>query len=145
MTYSTRAQSAEQSGDIAEAERLYRLLMKSDPADASAPFNLGNMLRANGRYVEAEAAFRNCDAGRSDISPRLGTILATCWTTRVEPMRPSNACARRFGWRLITQMQCSTLRYCYNEKTNTRRLPITGAAISPAIAIRIGRREPAGH
>ena len=53
-----RAQSVEEMGDIAEAERLYRLLMKSDPADASAPFNLGNMLRANGRYVEAEAAFR---------------------------------------------------------------------------------------
>ena len=53
-----RAQSAEQSGDIAEAERLYRLLIKSDPADASAPFNLGNMLRANARYIEAEAAFR---------------------------------------------------------------------------------------
>ena len=53
-----RAQSAEEMGDIAEAERLYRLLMKSDPADASAPFNLGNMLRVNGRYVEAEAAFR---------------------------------------------------------------------------------------
>jgi tetratricopeptide (TPR) repeat protein len=32
--------------------------MKSDPADASAPFNLGNMLRVDGRYVEAEAAFR---------------------------------------------------------------------------------------
>ena len=45
-------------GDIGEAERLYRLLMKSDPAEASAPFNLGNMLRVNGRYVEAEAAFR---------------------------------------------------------------------------------------
>ena len=53
-----RAQSAEEMRDIAEAERLFRLLMKSDPADASAPFNLGNMLRVNGRYVEAEAAFR---------------------------------------------------------------------------------------
>jgi cytochrome c-type biogenesis protein CcmH/NrfG len=42
----------------AEAERLYRLLMKCDPADAAPPFNLGNMLRANGRNVEAEAAFR---------------------------------------------------------------------------------------
>ncbi len=47
-----------------KAERFYRLLMKSDPADASAPFNLGNMLRANGRYVEAEAAFRT--ATRTD-------------------------------------------------------------------------------
>jgi tetratricopeptide (TPR) repeat protein len=59
-----RARSAEEMGNIAEAERLYRLLMKSDPADASAPFNLGNMLRANGRYVEAEAAFRT--ATRTD-------------------------------------------------------------------------------
>ena len=53
-----RAQSAELIGDIVEAERLYRLLMKSDPTDASAPFNLGNMLRAAARTVEAEAALR---------------------------------------------------------------------------------------
>jgi tetratricopeptide (TPR) repeat protein len=52
------AQSAEEIGDIVEAERLYHLLMKSDPADASAPFNLGNMLRAHARNIEAEAAFR---------------------------------------------------------------------------------------
>ena len=50
------AQSAEEAGDSAEAERLYRILMKSDPTDASAPFNLGNVLRADGRNVEAEAA-----------------------------------------------------------------------------------------
>ena len=54
-----RARSAEQGGDIVEAERLYRLLIKIDPADASAPFNLGNMLRAHARSVEAEAAFRS--------------------------------------------------------------------------------------
>jgi tetratricopeptide (TPR) repeat protein len=59
-----QAQSAEEVGDIAEAERLYRILMKSDPTDASAPFNLGNMLRANGRNVEAEAALQ--DATRVD-------------------------------------------------------------------------------
>jgi len=53
-----QAQSAEEAGDIAEAERLYRILMKSDPTDASAPFNLGNMLKAEGRDVEAEAALR---------------------------------------------------------------------------------------
>jgi tetratricopeptide (TPR) repeat protein len=53
-----RAHAAEQTGDIAEAEKLYRLLMKSDPTDASAPFNLGNMLRAAARTVEAEAALR---------------------------------------------------------------------------------------
>ena len=53
-----QAQSAEEAGNIAEAERIYRLLMKSDPADASAPFNLGNMLRAHARNVEGEAALR---------------------------------------------------------------------------------------
>jgi tetratricopeptide (TPR) repeat protein len=53
-----QAQSAEEAGDIAEAERLYRILMKSDPTDASAPFNLGSLLRADGRNVEAEAALR---------------------------------------------------------------------------------------
>jgi tetratricopeptide (TPR) repeat protein len=53
-----RALVAEQVGDVAEAERLYRLAMKSDPTDASAPFNLGNMLRAAARTVEAEAALR---------------------------------------------------------------------------------------
>lgn len=52
-----RAQAAEEIGDRAEAERLYRVLMKSDPTDAAPPFNLGNMLRADGRKVEAEAAF----------------------------------------------------------------------------------------
>src|SRR5262245_7980798 len=53
-----QAQAAEETGDIAEAERLYRVLMKCDPTDAAPPFNLGNMLRANGRKVEAEAALR---------------------------------------------------------------------------------------
>jgi tetratricopeptide (TPR) repeat protein len=52
------AHAAEQVGDTDEAERFYRLLMKTDPTDASAPFNLGNMLRASARTVEAEAALR---------------------------------------------------------------------------------------
>ena len=62
-----RAQSAEQAGDLAEAERLYRVLMKSDPTDASAPFNLGNMLRAAGRTVEAESALRAATRAESGI------------------------------------------------------------------------------
>ena len=53
-----QAQSAEEAGDIAEAERLYRILMKSDPTDVSAPFNLGNLLRGCARNIEAEAALR---------------------------------------------------------------------------------------
>ena len=53
-----QAQAAEDADNIPEAERLYRVLMHCDPADAAPPFNLGNMLRASGRKVEAEAAFR---------------------------------------------------------------------------------------
>ena len=53
-----QAQLAEENGDMAEAERLYRILMKSDPTDAAAPFNLGNLLRVVARNVEAEAALR---------------------------------------------------------------------------------------
>jgi tetratricopeptide (TPR) repeat protein len=73
-----QAQSAEEAGDIAEAERLYRILMKSDPTDASAPFNLGNLFRASARSVEAEAAFRaatRTDPTFADASYNLGDLL----------------------------------------------------------------------
>ena len=53
-----QAQAAEDAGNVTEAERLYRALIKCDPTDAAPPFNLGNMLRANGQNVGAEAAFR---------------------------------------------------------------------------------------
>ena len=81
-----QAQSAEEAGDIAEAERLYRILMKSDPTDASAPFNLGNMLRADGRNVEAEAALRSAtraDPTFADAWYNLGNLLDE--QRRVEP------------------------------------------------------------
>jgi tetratricopeptide (TPR) repeat protein len=52
------AQAAEETGDAAGAERLYRRVMAIDPADAAPPFNLGNVLRAGGRTLEAEAAYR---------------------------------------------------------------------------------------
>jgi hypothetical protein len=64
-----QAQSAEEAGDIGEAERLYRILMKSDPTDASAPFNLGNLLRVCARNVEAEAALRTARCGSRLITP----------------------------------------------------------------------------
>jgi tetratricopeptide (TPR) repeat protein len=53
-----QAQAAEEQGDAATAERLYRRVMKMDPADAAAPFNLGNVLRASGRNPDAESAYR---------------------------------------------------------------------------------------
>jgi tetratricopeptide (TPR) repeat protein len=53
-----RAQAAEQAGDAETAQRLYRKVMRADPGDPTAAFNLGNVLRAGGRKVEAEAAYR---------------------------------------------------------------------------------------
>jgi tetratricopeptide (TPR) repeat protein len=53
-----QAQAAEEDDDIASAERLYRRVMKIDPDDPAAPFNLGNVLRAAGRAAEAETAYR---------------------------------------------------------------------------------------
>jgi tetratricopeptide (TPR) repeat protein len=58
------AQAAEETGDAAEAERLYGRLIKVDAADAAARFNLANLLNAAGRAVEAEAMYR--DATRAD-------------------------------------------------------------------------------
>jgi tetratricopeptide (TPR) repeat protein len=53
-----QAQAAEEQDDLVTAERLYRRLMKLDPADPAAPFNLGNVLRGCGRNLEAETAYR---------------------------------------------------------------------------------------
>jgi tetratricopeptide (TPR) repeat protein len=63
------AQAAEQAGDFAEAERFYSMLMKGN--DPSAAFNLGNMLRACDRTVEAEAALR--------ASTRIDPAFAEAW------------------------------------------------------------------
>jgi tetratricopeptide (TPR) repeat protein len=53
-----QAQSAEDAGDKAAAETLYRRVMQLDPSDPVAGLNLGNLLRDQKRTVEAEAAYR---------------------------------------------------------------------------------------
>jgi tetratricopeptide (TPR) repeat protein len=53
-----QAQVAEEHNELAEAERLYRRVMKMDASDPAAPFNLGNVLHAGSRNLEAEAAYR---------------------------------------------------------------------------------------
>ena len=58
------AQATEEAGDTAEAERLYRRLIKVDAADTAARFNLANLLNAAGRATEAEAMYR--DATKAD-------------------------------------------------------------------------------
>jgi tetratricopeptide (TPR) repeat protein len=52
--------------------------MKTDPTDASAAFNLGNMLRAHGRNVEAEAALQTAtriDPAFAEAWYNLGDLL----------------------------------------------------------------------
>jgi len=53
-----QAQAAEEAQDIETAQRLYRKVMRMEPGDPAAAFNLGNLLRALGQKVEAEAAYR---------------------------------------------------------------------------------------
>jgi len=73
-----QAQSAEEADDKPAAERLYRRVMKLDPGDPAAAFNLGNLLRASGRGVEAEVAFRaatKADPAYADAWYNLADIL----------------------------------------------------------------------
>jgi len=53
-----QAQAAEEAADFDTAQRLYRRVMRIDPDDPAAAFNLGNLLRTQGKKVEAEAAYR---------------------------------------------------------------------------------------
>src|SRR5262249_11126873 len=129
-----QAQLAEENGDVAGAERLYRILMKSDPTDASAPFNLGNLFRAVARNVEAEAALR--------AATRADPTFAEAWynlSDLLDEQGRSEAaieCLRTQHYRLhpITPMQFSISHCYYSEKTNMRTLRITGAVISATIA-----------
>jgi tetratricopeptide (TPR) repeat protein len=72
------AQAAEEARDVALAERLYRRVMKLDPGDPTAAFNLGNLLRAAGRKAEAEAAYRaavKADPGFAEAWYNLADLL----------------------------------------------------------------------
>ena len=60
------------------AERLYRRLMKTDPRDPAAAYNLGNLMNSEGRIVEAEAAYRAAIAaepGYADAWHNLADVL----------------------------------------------------------------------
>jgi tetratricopeptide (TPR) repeat protein len=52
------AEDAEEAGDFAHAERLYRRCVDRDPRDPSAPFNLANVLREKGKHGEARLFFQ---------------------------------------------------------------------------------------
>jgi tetratricopeptide (TPR) repeat protein len=52
------AEDAEQAGDLAAAEELYRRCTRLDRGDPIAPFNLANVLREQGRLGEAKSFFQ---------------------------------------------------------------------------------------
>lgn len=52
------AEAAEQDGDLAKAESLYATLMRIEQSDPVLPFNLGNVLREQGRTAEAKVAWQ---------------------------------------------------------------------------------------
>jgi len=54
-----QAHAAEQANDVETAQRLYRRIMRIEPDDPAAAFNLGNLLRAVGQKIEAESAYRS--------------------------------------------------------------------------------------
>jgi tetratricopeptide (TPR) repeat protein len=72
------ALTAEQDEDWESAERLYQLVMKLDPDDAAAPFNLANIFCAQNKFVEAEALYREAvarDANYAEAWYNLGGLL----------------------------------------------------------------------
>ena len=60
-----QAQSAEAANDFESAERLYRRVMRIDPADPTAAFNLGNLLRARRPQGRGRGGLSGGDQGRS--------------------------------------------------------------------------------
>jgi tetratricopeptide (TPR) repeat protein len=52
------AEAAEETGDLAAAERLYSTALRADPNDPVLAFNLGNIFDAQGRGAEAKIAWQ---------------------------------------------------------------------------------------
>jgi tetratricopeptide (TPR) repeat protein len=73
-----QAQAAEHVQDFETAIRLYRKIMKLDPTDPAAPFNLGNILYSTGKKIEAEVAYRaaiKVDPGFAEAWYNLADVL----------------------------------------------------------------------
>jgi tetratricopeptide (TPR) repeat protein len=72
-----RAEASEALGDLASAEHFYGAAMALDPADAAIPYNLGNVLDAQGRRPEAVLAYYKAlqrDADFAEAWFNLGVI-----------------------------------------------------------------------
>ena len=113
------AQAAEQAGDIAEAERLYSVLMKTDPMIRRQP----SIWETCSVPVAAMSRPRqHCTRQPGSILHlrRLGTISVTCSTSRGDPRPPSNVCAKAVQAHLTTATQCSILALLLQRKNRIR-------------------------
>ena len=134
-----QAQVAEDANDVATAERLYRRVMKLDPEDAAAPYNLGNLLRGNARAIEAEAAYRVA----IDADPQFaeaGTIWPTFSTSKAAPRRRSFASSAPSMPTQTTRTPCSTLRCFFKGSKSTRQRPSGGEDTLSSTAAHCGPR-----
>ena len=89
--------------------------------DASAPFNLGNMLRAAGRTVEAEFRIKSCYSRESGIRLELGRIWLPNksrgrWKAAIQCLRKASAGSAR-----PTPMRCSILALFRPQPTSEYR------------------------
>jgi predicted O-linked N-acetylglucosamine transferase (SPINDLY family) len=82
-----RAISTHHAGDLAEAERLYRIVLLAPLAPAIASFNLGLLCMGQGRLVEAADAFRRAIA----IEPGMVNAIINLGTTQLALGRPEEA------------------------------------------------------
>jgi tetratricopeptide (TPR) repeat protein len=88
-----RAEELECAGDLAEAERLYRIAAKMDRSDPVLPFNLGNVLDAQGRATDAALAYQQAvmrDPGFAEAWLNLGLLKESA-----EDMKGAAACYGR--------------------------------------------------
>ena len=138
-----QAQAAEEAGNVAEAERLYRVLMKCDRTErrhrstsAICFERTAGRLKRKRRYALRRALIRR--------SRRLGTTFPTCWTSRAGQKPQSIVCAVRCEPRRTTPMQCSISHCCFNETTSMQRRRSTGGVISPMTLNLNGQRGRVG-
>jgi predicted O-linked N-acetylglucosamine transferase (SPINDLY family) len=82
-----RAISTHQAGDLAEAERLYRIVLLAPLAPAIASFNLGLLCLGQARLPEAADAFRRAIA----IEPGMVNAIINLGTTQLALGRPEEA------------------------------------------------------
>ena len=127
-----RAHCCGESETLPKPSGSIAFLMKSDPTDASAPFNLGNMLRAACSHCRSRSGF----AGATRANPTFGEAWYNLADLLDDQGRSEAAieCLRKAVQSyLTTSTQCSISRCYCNEKTNMPRLQIIGADISPTI------------